>query len=300
MTSIPMETLLTILYVWIDDWYKTEGQAKIERRAGRKPEFSDSEMLTLMVAHDFVPYPGETQYLGFIRANYLPLFPRLLDQSQYNRRAIKLRWLLEDLRQTGLRQLGVNQPDQLLMDTKPIPVMGYARSKTQSDFRGKAAYGFCSARKMRYFGYKLTLLSTLDGLPVRYDLVPADTDERAAVEGILYQVSECDVFGDKGFLGVEWQERVRRETGNRIWTAKRNNQFSQNPPAFDRLLNSVRERIEGVFNSIQNTGRHLERLLAKTEAGLHTRVSLKMLSHTFRLLLDRFWGFDLLSFSISH
>ncbi len=298
--SIPFDSLLAILYMWIDVWYKAEGKEKLRRTVGSKPQFSDSEMLTLMVAHDFVPYPGETQYLGFIRANYLPLFPRLLDQSQYNRRAIKLRWILEALRQSGLRQLGVNHRDYLLMDTKPIPVVGYTRTKSSSEFRDKAAYGYCSARKMRYFGYKLTLLSTMDGIPVLYDLVPADTDERAAVEGILYQVEGCNIFGDKGFIGTEWQTQIRRETGNRIWTAKRENQAEQNPPVFDKLLNFVRERIEGVFNSIQNTGRHLERLLAKTEAGLHTRVSLKMVSHIFRLVLDRCFGLNLLSFSISH
>ena len=38
----------------------------------------DSEMLTLLVAMDFFPYPGEQQLLGFIRANYLSLFPKLL------------------------------------------------------------------------------------------------------------------------------------------------------------------------------------------------------------------------------
>lgn len=298
--SIPFDALLTILYVLIDDWFKAEGREKLGRTVGKKPVFSDSEMLTLMVAQDFVPYPGETQYVGFIRANYHTLFPRLLDQSQYNRRAIKLRWILEALRQNGLKQLGVNQPDQLLIDTKPIPVMGYTRSKNRSDFRGKAAYGYCSARKLRYFGYKLTLLCTLDGLPVLYDLVPADTDERTAVEGILYHVHGCDIFGDKGFIGTEWQNQIRRETHNRIWTTKRENQAQQNPAAFDKLLNSIRERIEGVFNSIQNTGRHLERLLAKTEAGLHTRVSLKMVSHTFRLVLNRCFGLDLLTFSISH
>ncbi len=35
---------------------------------------------------------------------------------------------------------------------------------------------------MKYFGYKLVLLSTLDGIPIAYDLVCANTDERTAVD----------------------------------------------------------------------------------------------------------------------
>src|SRR4051812_48521877 len=43
---------------------------------------------------------------------------------------------------------------------------------------------------------------------------------------------------------------------------------TQNPPAFDRLLNRVRERIETSFCQLQNTRRFLEPLLAKTVLGL--------------------------------
>jgi len=81
MTSIPFEMLLTYLYVLVDDWYKGEGAKLMQGKVGAKPSFSDSEMLTLMLAHDFMPYPSETQYVAFLRANYLSLFPNLVDQS---------------------------------------------------------------------------------------------------------------------------------------------------------------------------------------------------------------------------
>ncbi|MDJ0678068.1 MAG: hypothetical protein QNJ36_22240, partial [Calothrix sp. MO_167.B42] len=42
----------------------------------------------------------------------------------------------------------------LLLDTKPVPVVGYKRDKRQSDFTGSADYGWCASRKMNYFGYK--------------------------------------------------------------------------------------------------------------------------------------------------
>ena len=47
---------------------------------------SDSEILTLGVIMDYLPFPGETQFIGFIRANYGQWFPHLLEQSQYCRR----------------------------------------------------------------------------------------------------------------------------------------------------------------------------------------------------------------------
>ena len=297
-TSIDIVSILTIILVLVDDWYKSKGHALMKGKAGAKPIFSDSEVMSLMLAQDFIPYPGETQYLGYIRANYLREFPKLVDQSQYNRRARGLRPMVELLRREWLTQLGVGDPKQLLIDTKPIPVMGYKRSKSHSDFAGSAAYGHCAARKLNYFGYKLVMLTTVEGMPLVYDLVHANTDERAAAEVVLQRVSDCDILGDKGFIGDDWQAQVRQQTGNRVWTMKRANQACPNPPEFDQLLGSVREHIEGTFHCLQNTGRNIERLLAKTIPGLATRVTLKVTGLVLKQLLRRHFAIDVQSFQL--
>ena len=98
MTSISISDILTIIFVLVDDWYQSYGHKFLTGKAGAKPVFTDSEVITLMLAQDYIPFPSETQFLGFIRANYLDLFPNLLDQSQFNRRARALRLLVEQLR----------------------------------------------------------------------------------------------------------------------------------------------------------------------------------------------------------
>jgi len=296
MPSITFPDLLTIIYVLVDDWYRIYGVRWLKGKPGSKPEFSDSEVLTLLLAMDYLPFPGETQFLGYIRANHLSLFPKLVDQSQFNRRARALRLLLEQLRRYWAVNMGVTNETQFLLDTKPVPVVGYKRSKRHSQFAGSADYGRCVSRNLHYFGYKLVTLTTLTGLPVVYELVPANTDERDAAETVVAYLAGCDIFADKGFLGAEWQAEVRAQTGNRVWTVKKANQCQQNPQAFDTLLNSIRERIEGTFNEVQNTGRNLERLLTKTIVGLCTRVIAKMTSHVLKHLLRRNFGIDVQTF----
>lgn len=293
---IKADELLTYIFVLVDDWYEQQGKQLRPRLPGPAYCFSESEMLTLLLAMDYFPYAGEKQFLGFIRANYLALFPALLDQSQFNRRARRLAGLMEALRRHWLYQLDVVFEDTLLLDTKPVPVVGYKRSKRHSSFAGSADYGFCASRKLNYYGYKLVMVTTLSGLPLVYDLVPASTDERAAAETVLSDIQGCTILTDKGFIGEDWQAEVARATGNRIFTPKRDNQHQQNPPAFDRLLGHFRERIEGVFHEIQNTGRHLERLLRKTIAGIGTHVAAKVASHTLRILLKKCFGIDVLTF----
>ena len=189
--AISFTELLTVLYVLVDDWYQTQGIRLRERSVGAKPDFSDSEMLTLMLAVDLLEFTSERRFRAFIQANYVRLFPQLLSQGQFNRRARALRFLLDALRQAWASQLGIQCERHFLLDTTPVPALGYRRDKTHSQFYGSAAYGYCAARRLKYFGYKLVLLTSLDGIPYRFELVPANTDERVAASTTYLQVRMC-------------------------------------------------------------------------------------------------------------
>lgn len=300
MRSIPISEILLYIFVLVDDWYQEHAGFYRKGKPGQKPEFRDSEVMTIMLAMDFIPFPSERQFVEFVRANYLALFPKLLEQSQFNRRARAVAPLIENFRQHWLLQLGVVLTDQGLLDTKPVPVVGYRRNKKHSDFQGSAAYGYCASKKMYYFGYKLVAICSLEGLPLLYDLVPANMDERKAAETLLNKLTGFCLLADKGFLGEDWQTDIFQFTGNQIWTPKRKNQSKQQSRVFEYWLNSVRLRIEGLFNEIQNVGKNLERLLAKTVVGLCSRIVSKMTSHLLKYILRSQFGIDVLTFSKTH
>jgi hypothetical protein len=56
---ITIENLFTVVFVIVDDWYQNKGERLLGRTVGDRPEFSDSEMLTLMLAIDFFKFNGE-------------------------------------------------------------------------------------------------------------------------------------------------------------------------------------------------------------------------------------------------
>ena len=92
MQSISIAELLLVIFVIVADWYQDQGQIILKGKPGKKPWFSDSEVITLMLAQDFIPYPGENQFVGYMKANYFDLFPKLITQSQFNRRARNLKY----------------------------------------------------------------------------------------------------------------------------------------------------------------------------------------------------------------
>jgi len=124
MNSILISEILFVIFVMVDDWYPEYTKAKRENKPGQKPESSDSDVMTTMLAMEFIPFPSERQFVAYLRANHLELFPKLLDQSQFNRRARAVAPLLEEFRQHWLVRLGLNLVSEGLLETKPVRVVG--------------------------------------------------------------------------------------------------------------------------------------------------------------------------------
>lgn len=276
-----------------------EGHKYFCRTVGAKPVFSDSEILTLNLAMDYFEFTSEVRYLHFVKANYLHLFPKLIVQSQYNRRSRRLRLLLNKFRGFLLKQLDIHFENYFIIDSTPVITVGYKRDKSRSNFLGSANYGVCKARNLKYFGYKLIMLTDLFGLPYSFELVPANTDERLAADEILDTLPNhiCYVIGDKGFISKEWQS-LYAEQGIYIWTSKRENQKNQNPEWFENLWKGLRERVEGAFDVLKEGGRSVEKALARTIEGLSTRVIGKITTITLRRYLKRFFQINTLDYTI--
>jgi len=298
MKTVPVVDLFLVTYYIVDNRYRQKGYYLVNRIFGVRPVFSDSELLTLMIAVDFFEFSGGRRYLPFIRANYLNLFPDLPGQSQFNRRLRKLRLILDELRKDRANQLNVCMENHFLLDTAPVIAVGYNRNKKHSSFPGSADYGYCACRRMKYFGYKLVMLMTPDGIPYGFEPVPANTGERDAADEIPDTLPAGDNVprGDKGFIGKDRQSEWKNH-GIRIWTAMRENQHIQNPPQFDKLLNSVRERTEGAFDLLKESGCSAEKTLAKTVDGLCSRIIAKITCLTFRYFLKRFFKINILNYT---
>ncbi len=288
-----------MVYVWVDDWFQAHAAGGRLGQAGAQPRCSDSEVITRLLLMDCLPFPGETQFLGFMRANHRSLFPQLLSPSPFHCRARQLWPWVEALRRPWAEVWGATRASLYRLATQPLPVVGYTRAKGRSDFAATAAYGVCARRHRKDFGDQLVLLCTPAGVPAAYDRVPASTDERGAGAQVLDGVWGARLLGDKGFLGGDWQQGYRETRGLDILTPLRANQHTTRPPGFEPWLNRLRERIEGAFHEVQNTGRHLEHLTCRTLRGRRTHVAAKMTSHALRLLLRRQAGIDVQTFTVA-
>jgi hypothetical protein len=277
--NMPVDAFLTALYTKVDDWYQVHGPALLAGKVGAKPLFADSEVITLALAQHWCGFAKEREWLRFIANNYRALFPHLLSQSEFNRRARNLCWLINALRRWVVEQMGAYEEEYRLIDGTPIQVRHWRRYGRTHLMLPEAALGYCAAKKETFYGYRLVVLTTLAGVITDWGLLPANADEREGALDLLESYRDRIVFGDKGFLDQLRQALLAELTGNQLLTPKRANQKEQQPPAWEALMNRFRRLIESTFSQGKDCF-GLEKPRARTLWGLLSRLIAKLTGMT--------------------
>ena len=245
-----------------------------ERRGpGRKPQLTDAELVCLAVAQILLDCPSERRFLRFAMVRLSHLFPYLPKQPGYNKR---MRALAPQIVRV-LNAIAFSSPswcDNLrLLDSTPVPCGASRETVKRSDFAGHAAYGYCASHSRYFWGFRLYLLCASDGMPIAFELAPANAPERDVAAEMLRRV-ELDgytVIADKGFAGDAF-EALMRELGAIFLRPDRKDE----QPRFGGL-GGVRQWVESIIDTIKGQ-LSLERHGAHTMPGLICRVAQRLLA----------------------
>jgi hypothetical protein len=181
-------------------------------------------------------------------------------------------------------RLGAHLERERLLDTKPVAVMVLKRHDDRGlSFDGRAAVGWCQTKRQWYYGFKLVLALTLGGVIVRYDLVPANVDDRDAAAEVLEP--GCRYWADKGFFGRACQREWAEADGAVVRAEPPRGTRAAWPRAFAYLAHRIRQLVEVVNAQLQGQFA-IERTLAKTLWGLVTRIQAKLAAHTIGVYLN--------------
>jgi hypothetical protein len=271
--SADLDALLTCLYVLVDDLLPAR------RRFGRPPRISDSELICLAVAQVLLDCPNERRFLRLATRRLGHLFPYIPGQSGFNKR---LRALAPQLVQAImlLARLSPSFCDRLrLLDSTPVPCAASRETVRRSALAGHGGYGYCRSHSRWFWGFRLYLLCSPDGLPVGFELAPANAPERVVAAELLERVLEPGqvVIGDKGFAGAEFEQHVAA-LGGKLLRPDRKNE----PPRFGPL-GGIRQWIESTFDTLKDQ-LSLERHGGRTLSGLISRIARRLLALTAAIL----------------
>ena len=262
-----LDALVTALYVRVDDLLpKRSGP-------GRPPRISDAELIALAVAQMFLGLPNDRQFLALAQYRLGHLFPYLPKQPGYNKR---LRALAPTIAAV-ITHLAASSPsfcDGLrLLDSTPVPCGQSRETARRSELTGYAAYGWCQSHSRYFWGFRLYLLCAGDGMPIAFELAPANAPERVVAAEMLEHVDlhGYTVLADKGFAGEEF-EQIMAGLGARFLRPDRKDE-----PHRHGSLGTVRQWIESTFWTCKGQ-LALERHGGRTLPGLCVRVALRLLA----------------------
>src|SRR5437763_5124721 len=150
-------TVLTTLFTIVDDTMK--GSAVIQhalKRPGPAPRLSDSEVVTIALYQELIGEPREDHFFRLHQEQLRGYFPELNERSRYNRRKRDLWSVILAVRMSLQIVLdALLLEETAVIDSAPVPCVGSKRGKQASDLVGRAEYGVCSSKALKYLGLKL-------------------------------------------------------------------------------------------------------------------------------------------------
>jgi hypothetical protein len=249
---------------------------------GIVPRLSDAELVTLAVMQALAGFTSEARWLRHARAHLRHLFPYLPQQPGYNKRLRAAASLIRHCIRVLAASTAVWTDDVWVVDSTPVECGRSRETARRSDLAGWAEYGYCASHSRYFWGLRLHLVCTLQGLPVAFALAGAKADEREVLTGMLTadpgllaarpgQV----LIGDKNYYGRDFEAAIAR-AGIRLLRPARK---GEPPRAGAQLFKPLRQVIESVNDTFKGQ-LDLEQHGGHTPGGVIVRVLQRILALT--------------------
>jgi hypothetical protein len=271
------EEALSVLFCLIDDAYtllnpRARSYESIKR-------LSDSEVIALALFQQLRGIESERSFLRDAQRFFSHLFPGVvgLHPSSFHRRVRKLRRFLEPLRREILSEM-IGEPETLLVDSTLLSVLHPRQVSQGPGFPGGAWVRWGS---FSVYGVKLHLICATNGVPISYELTPANVADVCLTEELIdeaklgYGVARS-LLGDLAYRSGRLRETLA-EVGIVLATER-----SERRPG-------VRQRVEIAISSLKRVF-GVGETLATTLVGLATRIAAKICAYTYAFLVNRMLG----------
>jgi len=254
------------------------------RRRGFPPALTDEEVITMEICGEYLGQHEDEDIYEYFREHYSHFFPDLRERTGFVRQAANL-WFIKAMIQQRLTWVSGQAWDGVQMiDTLPLPICTYTRSQRDRCFKPEADYGYCAAKKLHYYGFKLGLRISRVGMIIHYPLLPARPHDSQLLDDLIAGF-EGIVSADKGFLDEFRQEWLARKRHVELVVAARKNMKTKPPVSVIKACSRWRKLVETV-------GSHLTEHYQIAETRAHDlwhyqhRLIRKVLSHTVCVFIN--------------
>jgi hypothetical protein len=278
------EDFIIHVYCLICDEYAELSREQRIRRAGFAPAFTDEEVITVEICGEYFGLNKDEAIYEHFDTYYRHFFPKLPERSLFVRQAANLWQVKMRIQQKLVSRSGQDREAVQVIDTLPMPMCVFTRSRRDRCFKPDADYGFCAAKQLYYYGFKLGLRISPLGMITHYALLPARPHDIQLLDDLLAGFTGV-ALGDKGFIDAIRQQELALKRSIELLTPARRNMALQLPPSVQRLTRRWRKLIETVGSQL--AGRFaIEQIRVRDLWHLQHRIIRKVLAHSLALVFN--------------
>ena len=282
-----MSEKVIAIYCFLDDFLK-------EVRFGKESNYkvSDAVVLTTAIVAARYFYGNHCSAIEYMKDRQGLL---MLDKSAFNRRLHKLENVLEGLFYylsdlfKGLNLESeyadpMSSHRQVWMDSFPVAVcdnIGILRSRLVKgeEFRGKIA------SKRRYFyGFRVQVIATIEGLPVQYLIHPGAFVDVTALQTMDVDLPQSSyLYADSGYTDYQQEDYYAECEKIYLRVQRKKNSTRKDESYMQFLKKARRQKIEQTFSMI--TRLFPKHIHAVTQKGFRLKILLFLLAYSLEQTL---------------
>lgn len=265
------------IYCFIDDFLKAVGH-----KTDVHCKVSDAEIMTtaLIAARYF--YGNQTTARLYMREKH---GVAMIDKSGFSRRLHSLEKQLVSIFYALAEVLKeLNTTCQYLIDSFPVAVCDNIRIRTSRLLQGEAYRGKSASKRRYFYGFRVQVITTADGLPVDYFICAGSFVDVTAFQAMPVDLPQgSELYADSGYTDYQLEDFYQTCEQIQLKVCRKSNSKRKDKPYEAYLKNHYRKKIENVFSGI--TACFPKKIHAVTAKGFLLKIMLFLFAYTFSQLL---------------
>jgi hypothetical protein len=250
-------------------------------------KMSTAEIMTVGITSALF-YGGNIQLTRRFFA-FCKYIPNILSHSRLHRRLLAIsqeHWnaVFSILKHT---LLSLFPSKEFMVDSCPLPVCHPCRSWRCKLYSGKQYLGYCAAKRLHYYGLKIHLIVSKDGILTEFLLTPASYADITALKEMEIDLPEQSIlYGDRAYNSQILEDELLEAANIRLIPQRKQKARKQHPGYLQFIQKSRRKIVETVFSQIARCMPRFFRV--RSAVGLHLRVALILLAYTVHRFIPDF------------
>lgn len=272
-----MEDFTLAIYCFLDDFLKISHPKEDVKR-----KLNNAEILTTAIV-------SARYFAGnYVQGRYYMKHYHgcaVVDKSNFNRQLHKLAQILSYIFVSlgqSIQQL--NTSCEYIIDSFPIAVCKNIRIKRCKLLQHEAYRGYNASKREYFYGFKVQLITTADGIPMDYFIVAGSVHDSTALNAMQVNLPQgSSMYADSAYTNYEVEDYFKEREQISLLVERKSNSKRADSPAMRFIKKYRRKRIETTFSEILNL--FPRKIHAVTPQGFLLKVVLFICAYTFQRLV---------------